>query len=147
MLAAPPTGGIQAAARAANYKPISLSGGAARRCAGPRRLSPYSKPVWTILGLRLPKWPTSWVGAPASSCPLRSEARGSATHAAPVPRLQAMPPTPSTTLLPARDAKVRLREIIEGFSFRRLKSTDGKRIGRQLVKSPPGLGKTREAIH
>jgi hypothetical protein len=33
------------------------------------------------------------------------------------------------------------------FFFRRLRSEDGKRIGRLLVKSPPGLGKTREAMH
>ena len=37
--------------------------------------------------------------------------------------------------------------IVEGFFFRRLRSDDGKRIGRLLVKSPPGLGKTREAMH
>jgi hypothetical protein len=41
---------------------------------------------------------------------------------------------------------VRLREIVDGFFFRRLTSEDGKRIERLLVKSPPGLGKTREAI-
>jgi hypothetical protein len=36
--------------------------------------------------------------------------------------------------------------MVEGFFFRRLKSKDGKRIRRLLVKSPPGLGKTRQAI-
>jgi hypothetical protein len=57
-----------------------------------------------------------------------------------------MPPTSSTTLLSAQEAKERLREIVEGFFFRRLRTEDGKRIRRLLVKSPPGLGKTREAI-
>jgi hypothetical protein len=37
-------------------------------------------------------------------------------------------------------------EIVEGFFFRRLRTEDGKRVGCLLVKSPPGLGKTREAI-
>jgi hypothetical protein len=36
--------------------------------------------------------------------------------------------------------------MVEGFFFRRLTSEDGKRIRRLLVKSPPGLGKRREAI-
>jgi hypothetical protein len=52
-----------------------------------------------------------------------------------------LPPTPSTTLLSASEAKERLREIVEGFFFRKLRSEDGKRVGRLLVKSPPGLGK------
>jgi hypothetical protein len=60
--------------------------------------------------------------------------------------LDASPPTPSIPLLSASEAKERLREIVEGFFFRRLTSEDGKRIRRLLVKSPPGLGKTREAI-
>jgi hypothetical protein len=57
-----------------------------------------------------------------------------------------MPPTPSTTLLSAQEARERLREIVEGFFFRRLTSEDGNRIRRLLGKSPSGLGKTREAI-
>jgi hypothetical protein len=57
------------------------------------------------------------------------------------------PPSPSTVLLSAKEAKDRLREIVEGFFLRRLKTEDGKRIRRLLVKSPPGLGKTREAVH
>jgi hypothetical protein len=57
-----------------------------------------------------------------------------------------MPPTPSTTLLSAQEARERLREIVEGFFFWRLTSEDGNRIRRLLVKSPSGLGKTREAI-
>jgi hypothetical protein len=61
--------------------------------------------------------------------------------------LDTLEPIPSTTLLLAQDAKDRLREIVEGFFFRRLRIEDGKRVGRLLVKSPPGLGKTREAIH
>jgi len=62
------------------------------------------------------------------------------------PPLDALQRTPSTVLLSAQEAKDRLREIVEGFFFRRLKGEDGKRIGRLLVKSPPGLGKTRQAI-
>jgi hypothetical protein len=58
-----------------------------------------------------------------------------------------MPPTPSTTLLSAQEAKERLRAIIEGFSLRRLTAEDGRRIRRLLVKSRPALGKTTEAIH
>jgi hypothetical protein len=53
---------------------------------------------------------------------------------------------PPTVLLSAEEATARLREIVEGFFFRRLKGEDGKHIWRLLVKSPPGLGKTREAI-
>jgi hypothetical protein len=56
------------------------------------------------------------------------------------------PPIPSPTLLSAQEAKDRLREIVEGFFFRRLTGEDGKRIRSLLVKSPPGLGKTRQAI-
>jgi hypothetical protein len=48
-------------------------------------------------------------------------------------------PPPSTVLLSAEEAKERLREIVEGFFFRRLRSEDDKRISRLLVKSPPGL--------
>src|SRR5690349_3800015 len=47
----------------------------------------------------------------------------------------------------AQGAKDRLREIVEGFFFRRLRGEGGKQVGRLLVISPPGLGKTREAIH
>jgi hypothetical protein len=57
-----------------------------------------------------------------------------------------LPPSPSNTLLSAHEASERLREIVEGFFFRRLRAEDGRRIRRLLVKSPPGLGKTREAI-
>jgi hypothetical protein len=61
--------------------------------------------------------------------------------------LDTLEPIPSTTLLSAQEAKDRLREIVEGFFFRRLRTEDGKRVGRLLVKSPPGLGTIREAIH
>src|SRR6202043_3520387 len=60
--------------------------------------------------------------------------------------LDTLPPTLSPALLSAEEAKKELRDIVEGFFFRRLRTEDGKRIGRLLVKSPPGLGKTREAI-
>jgi hypothetical protein len=61
--------------------------------------------------------------------------------------LDTLEPPPSTTLLSAQEAKDRLRDIVEGFFFRRLRGDGGKTLGRLLVKSPPGLGKTREAIH
>jgi hypothetical protein len=61
--------------------------------------------------------------------------------------LDTLEPIPSTTLLSAQEAKDRLREIVEGFFFRRVRGEGGKQVGRLLVKSPPGLGKTREAIH
>ena len=40
----------------------------------------------------------------------------------------------------------RLREIVVGFFFRRLTGEDGKPVRQLLVKSPPGLGKTKEAM-
>jgi hypothetical protein len=49
-------------------------------------------------------------------------------------------------LLSAQEAKEKLREIVEEFFFRRLRTEDGKRIRQLLVKSPPGLGKTKEAM-
>jgi hypothetical protein len=66
--------------------------------------------------------------------------------AIPTAALDTLPPTPSPSLLSAREAREKLREIVEGFFFRRLKGEDGKYIRRLLVKSPPGLGKTREAV-
>jgi len=57
-----------------------------------------------------------------------------------------LPPAPSTALFSAQEAKERLREIVEGFFFRQLRADDRKRVGRLLVKSPPGLGKTTQAI-
>jgi hypothetical protein len=60
--------------------------------------------------------------------------------------LDTLEPPPTTVLLSAEEAKTRLREIVEGFFFRRLKGEDRKHIRRLLIKSPPGLGKTREAI-
>ena len=65
-------------------------------------------------------------------------------HAFTGPYLDTLPPSPSSALLSAKEAKERLREIVEGFFFRRLSP---ERVGRLLVKSPPGLGKTRQAIH
>jgi hypothetical protein len=53
---------------------------------------------------------------------------------------------PSTALLSPQEAKERLREIVEGFFFRRLGTEAGNRVGRLLVKSPPGLGKTKRAM-
>jgi hypothetical protein len=77
---------------------------------------------------------------------MQSEAHGSPVTLATPAVFPPMPPTPSTTLLSAHEARERLREIVEGFFFPRLTSEDGKRIRRLIVKSAPGLGKTREAI-
>src|ERR1700731_3720482 len=60
--------------------------------------------------------------------------------------LDTLEPTLAIPLLSAQEAKDRLREIVEGFFFRRLRGEGGKGGGRLLVKSPPGLCKTREAI-
>jgi hypothetical protein len=75
------------------------------------------------------------IGRAVSPSPLR-----------PGPALDTLEPPPSTALLAAEEAKERLREIVEGFFSRRLRTNDGKRVERQLVRSPPGLGKTREAV-
>jgi hypothetical protein len=50
------------------------------------------------------------------------------------------------TLLSAEEAKEKLREIAKGFFFRRLRTEDGKRVERLLVKSPPNLGKTTQGL-
>jgi hypothetical protein len=60
--------------------------------------------------------------------------------------LDTLEPVPDTTLLSAQEAKDRLREIVEGFFFRRLRTEDGKLTWRLLVKSPPGLRNTRQVI-
>lgn len=60
--------------------------------------------------------------------------------------LDASQPDPSAVLLSAEEAKKRMREIVERFFFRRLKTEDGETIRHLLVKSPPGLGKTTEAM-
>jgi hypothetical protein len=52
--------------------------------------------------------------------------------------LDGLPQTLSTALLSAEEAKGRLREIVEGFFFRR--------NSHLLIRSPPGLGKTKEAM-
>ena len=49
--------------------------------------------------------------------------------------MDTLEPPPTSVLLSADQAKARLREIIEGFFFRRLKGEDGKHIRRLLVKS------------
>jgi hypothetical protein len=56
------------------------------------------------------------------------------------------PTMPNKTLLSAEQAAERLRNIVEKFFSWSLKAEDGKTISRLLVKSPPGLGKTREAM-
>jgi len=64
--------------------------------------------------------------------------QGSAVR--PHPCFLTVPPTSSTTLLSAQEAKEQLRAIVEGFFFRRLRAEDGKPTQHLLVKSPPGLG-------
>jgi hypothetical protein len=54
-------------------------------------------------------------------------------------------PPPSAALLSAEEAKRRLRKIVEEFFFRR--GRQGETAARHLlVRSPPGLGKTKEAM-
>jgi hypothetical protein len=53
---------------------------------------------------------------------------------------------PNKTLLSAEQASEQLRNIIEKFFSWSLQTEGGKTISRLLVKSPPGLGKTREAM-
>ena len=97
------------------------------------------------------KRPLTWIAYQGPRCRLRAAPwRASPTLSAnsrPGAALDTLEPPPTSVLLSAEEAKDRLREIVEGFFFRRLRSEDGKRIGRLLVKSPPGLGKTREAVH
>jgi hypothetical protein len=58
-----------------------------------------------------------------------------------------MPPTPpSPTLLSAQEAKDRLREIVEKFFFRHRDDQGQPPARHLLVRSPPGLGKTKEAM-
>jgi hypothetical protein len=60
--------------------------------------------------------------------------------------LDTPPPTPNPALLSAEEAKEKLREIVEGFFFRH-RDAQGQVPARQLlVRSPPGLGKTKEAM-
>ena len=57
-----------------------------------------------------------------------------------------MPSSPSTIPSRPSEAKDRLREIVEAFFFRR-RSDQGRPPAPQLlVRSPPGLGKTKEAM-
>jgi SpoVK/Ycf46/Vps4 family AAA+-type ATPase len=58
-----------------------------------------------------------------------------------------MPSSPSNAPLSAQEAKERLREIVEAFFFRRRRDQEQPPARRLLVRSPPGLGKTSEAIH
>jgi hypothetical protein len=60
--------------------------------------------------------------------------------------LDTLEPPPSTGLLSAEEAKERLREIVDRFFFRH-RDGQGQRPARQLlVRSPPGLGKTTQAV-
>ena len=85
-------------------------------------------------------------GRPSVRVMAMERAAASSSSRSPGAALDTLVPSSTPTLLSAQEAKERLRKIVEGFFFRRLKAEDGKRIGRLLIKSPPGLGKTREAI-
>ena len=52
----------------------------------------------------------------------------------------------TTALLSAQEAKDRLREIVEGFFYRRRRGQGEPALRQLLVRSPPGLGKTKEAM-
>jgi Rad3-related DNA helicase len=54
--------------------------------------------------------------------------------------------TQDRPLLSATEAKQRLLHIIEQFFSWKLQAGGGKTVSRLLLKSPPGLGKTREAL-
>jgi hypothetical protein len=60
--------------------------------------------------------------------------------------LDALQPPPGPALLSAQEAKDRLREIVEGFFFRRRRGEGQPPTRHLLVRSPPGLGKTKEAM-
>jgi hypothetical protein len=60
--------------------------------------------------------------------------------------LDPLTPSPNTALLSAQEAKDRLREIVEGFFFRRRSDQEQPPARHLLVRSPPGLGKTKEAM-
>jgi hypothetical protein len=60
--------------------------------------------------------------------------------------LDTLEPGPDTVLLSAQEAKQRLREIVEGFFFRRRDEQGQPPTRHLLVRSPPGLGKTKEAM-
>jgi hypothetical protein len=55
-------------------------------------------------------------------------------------------PLPSRPLLSAEAANQQLRDIVEKFFSWALPGDDGSAVTRLLVRSPPGLGKTREAL-
>ena len=57
-----------------------------------------------------------------------------------------MPSSPSTIPLSAQEAKDRLREIVEAFFFWRRSDQGRPPAPQHLVRSPPGLGKTKEAM-
>jgi hypothetical protein len=63
--------------------------------------------------------------------------------AMPKAALDTLPPTPSPTLLSAQEAKARLREVVEGFFFRRPQRRGRKRVGPLVVKNRLVLGRRR----
>jgi hypothetical protein len=102
--------------------------------------SPRTATRFGRLSPPLPRWPTHGAGVSASS----RSGRGGAAPRHPCDlraALDALQPTASTTLLSALEATERLREIVEGFFFRR-PDDEGRLLGRHvLMKSPPGFGR------
>jgi hypothetical protein len=60
--------------------------------------------------------------------------------------LDTLPPSPSPTLLSVEQAGEQLRQIVEEFFFRRRNDHRQPPARQVLVRSPPGLGKTKEAM-
>ena len=61
--------------------------------------------------------------------------------------MDTLEPFPNTALLSAQEAKARLREIVERFFFRRRRNDQVQPSARDLlIRSPPGLGKTKQAM-
>src|SRR5690349_2672553 len=60
--------------------------------------------------------------------------------------LDTLEPNPIPALLSAEEARARLREVVEGFFFRRRDEQGQLPTRHLLVRSPPGLGKTTEAM-
>jgi hypothetical protein len=87
------------------------------------------------------------VRAPAFVPTHAERARDFATVATVRPALDTLEPPPTATaLLTAEEAKERLREIVDRFFFRH-RDGQGQWPARQLlVRSPPGLGKTTQAV-
>ena len=68
-------------------------------------------------------------------------ARPFSANSRPRAALDTLEPSPITVVLSAEKAKARLREIVEGFFFRRLRSEDGKAHRAPARQKPARSGK------